>query len=146
MFFRRKQQQKQRLQKLKKQHIQRLSKNSTGSKPQNIDKTVKERPRSWSTESEASSSENDMDTGDKRARDKSGELDFQAELEKTRQLIVRSKSKENTESRMEDEQNEGLKEGRSMEALPEDKENMDDSGMNDLLDEESNVVDIPLGD
>ena len=41
---------------------------------------------------------------------------------------------------------EGLKEGKSLESLPDNKENMEDSGMNDLLEEESNVVDIPLGD
>ena len=33
---------------------------------------------------------------------------------------------------------EGLKEGKSLENLPDNKENMEDSEMNDLLEEESN--------
>ena len=120
------------------------SQNSSKTSPDTSNQRQKERPRSWSTESDASSSENEMDTGDKHTKNKlaTGELDFQAELEKTKMLIVRSKSKENTGCAME----EGMKEGKSLESLPDNKENMEDSGMNDLLEEESNVVDIPLGD
>ena len=90
-----------------------------------------------------------MDTAGKEQKQKnrSGDIDFQAELENTKNLILRSKSKENSDCTMEEGQSEGLKEAKSVESLPdEDKENMEDTGMSDLLEEESNVIDIPLGD
>ena len=85
-------------------------------------------------------------SGRGRPKTSSGEIDFQAELENTRKLILRSKSKENTDCTMEDGQSEGLKEAKSVESLAEDKENMEDHSMSDLLEEESNVIDVPLGD
>ena len=89
----------------------------------------------------------DADSKESKNRIGSGVADFQAELENTKKLILRSKSKENTDCAMEEGQTEGMKEAKSVESLPEEeKENMEDSSMNDLLEEESNVIDIPLGD